>query len=115
MKNRKKNQKLTIEAFLKIADKYTKKIIGKKYDSIMTEFNNIQYLQVNSDFILVSSNCGNKLHIYDNQSFNLEYCIFLGDFYYDISSIDFDPKLKFLSLGSNLVKFPHAFCKKVAQ
>ena len=76
--------------------------ISKKMTmSINTNFNAIQTLELLSDFIIVSSSCGNKIHLYSLKDFSLMYCLFLGNFAYELGNFSVDKKNKFLMLSTN--------------
>lgn len=93
------------------SSKQFKKIIGRKKEKINTTFNSIQFLQINSKYITVSSGFGNKIHLYNTDNNKLEFCIFLGNFNYELSNVEFDQKFKFLSIGTNH-KYLKIFCLK---
>ena len=78
-------------------------ILGMKERSIEIALNsyNIRHFELLSSFLLVSSEYGNKVHLYDVATGEFRYCLFLGNFPYDISGLHFDNKEKIISIITN--------------
>ena len=78
-------------------------ILGIKERSIEIALNsyNIRHFELLSSFLLVSSEYGNKVHLYDVATGEFRYCLFLGNFPYDISGLHFDNKEKIISIITN--------------
>ncbi len=60
--------------------------------------NGIRYFELVSSFLLVSSSFGNKVHLYDAATGEFKYCLFLGNFPYEISGLHLDNKEKIISI-----------------
>ena len=84
-------------------DETDTKILGVKNINIEIEFNStgLKYVGFNSSYLIVSSAVGNKIHMYDVSSGKFQYCLFLGNFPYEISGLHLDNKLKILSIVTN--------------
>ena len=81
---------------------YTK-ILGEKEKNLEIELNtkDLKYIVLLSSFLIVSSIFGNKVHIYDLLSGTFKYCLFLGNFPYELSEILLDNKHKIISIITN--------------
>jgi len=79
------------------------KILGVKNRNIEIEFNStgLKYVGIIASYLIVSSAVGNKVHMYDIVTGKLQYCLFLGNFPYEISGLHLDNKLKILSIVTN--------------
>jgi hypothetical protein len=79
------------------------KILGVKSTNIEIDFNStgLKYVGIVSSYLIVSSAVGNKVHMYDIETASLKYCLFLGNFPYEISGLHLDNKLKILSIVTN--------------
>ena len=79
------------------------KILGVKSRNIEIEFNStgLKYVGFISSYLIVSSAVGNKVHMYDASSGEFQYCLFLGNFPYEISGLHLDNKQKILSIVTN--------------
>ena len=84
-------------------DKDNTKILGVKTRNIEIEFNStgLKYVGLVSSYLIVSSTVGNKVHMYDIETGKFKYCLFLGNFPYEISGLDLDVKQKILSIVTN--------------
>ena len=84
-------------------DETDSKILGVKNRNIEIEFNStgLKYVGIISSYLVVSSAVGNKVHMYDLSSGVFKYCLFLGNFPYEISGLHLDNKLKILSIVTN--------------
>jgi hypothetical protein len=84
-------------------DKDNTKILGVKTRNIEIEFNSngLKYVGLVSSYLIVSSAVGNKVHMYDIETGKFKYCLFLGNFPYEISGLDLDVKQKILSIVTN--------------
>ena len=83
-------------------DNYTK-ILGVKTRNIEIDFNStgLKYVGFISSYLIVSSNVGNKVHMYDIESGKFQYCLFLGNFPYEISGLHLDNKQKIITVVTN--------------
>ena len=79
------------------------KVLGVKNLNIEIEFNSkgLKYVGILSNYLIVSSSIGNKVHIYDATTGNFEFCLFLGNFPYEISGLHLDNKHKIISIVTN--------------
>ena len=79
------------------------KILGMRERNIEVAFNSngIRYFELVSSFLLVSSSFGNKVHLYDAATGEFKYCLFLGNFPYEISGLHLDNKEKIISIITN--------------
>lgn len=79
------------------------KILGVKNRNIEIEFNStgLKYVGIIASYLIVSSAVGNKVHMYDIVTGKFQYCLFLGNFPYEISGLHLDNKLKILSIVTN--------------
>ena len=79
------------------------KILGIKERKIKVEFNStdIKYFEFVSSYLLVSSCYGNKVHLYDISTGKFKFCLFLGNFPYEISGLHLDNKEKIISIITN--------------
>jgi hypothetical protein len=72
-------------------------LIGEQNLGIITNFNNIKKIELKSNNkIIVLSQYGNKIHIYNTLNNNLLYCIYLGNKRMNVTNFSFDIKEKFL-------------------
>ena len=79
------------------------KILGVKNKNIEVDFNSteIKYFGFVSSYLIVSSSYGNKVHLYNIDTCEFKYCLFLGNFPYEISGLHLDNKEKILSIITN--------------
>lgn len=79
------------------------KVLGVKNLNIEIEFNStgLKYVGLLSNYLIVSSSIGNKVHMYDATTGNFEFCLFLGNFPYEISGLHLDNKHKIISIVTN--------------
>jgi len=79
------------------------KVLGVKNLNIEIEFNStgLKYIGLLSNYLIVSSSIGNKVHMYDATTGNFEFCLFLGNFPYEISGLHLDNKHKIISIVTN--------------
>lgn len=86
-----------------LLDNDRQKILGKNLRQFTPEFysNGIKFIHPIHNYLIISSNIGNKLHIYDINSFELLYCIFIGNFKYDFSGIGLSKDKEILSIITN--------------
>ncbi|MCQ2818827.1 MAG: hypothetical protein MJ252_16295 [archaeon] len=72
-------------------DKYTLK--GRSKREIKTDFQDIQniLLSDSGERLLISSIFGNKIHLYNTENLNLEFCLFLGEKISSIDNLSFSP------------------------
>ena len=96
------NKKRIILMEYSFTDDYTK-VLKVTNKSIEVDFNSagIKYLNLVSSYLILSSNVGNKVHMYDIPSGEFKYCLFLGNFPYEVSGIHLDNKNKILSIVTN--------------
>ena len=72
-------------------------LIGQQNLGIITNFKNIKKFELKSkEKIIVLSQYGNKIHIYNTLNNDLLYCIFLGNKRMNVTNFNFDLKEKFL-------------------
>ena len=97
------NNKKNIVLMEFLFDEEDKKILGVKNRSIEIEFNStgLKYVGIISSYLIVSSTVGNKVHMYDVKTGKFKYCLFLGNFPYEISGLHMDNKQKILSIVTN--------------
>ena len=78
-------------------------ILGVKTTNIEIEFNStgLKYVGILSNYLVVSSAIGNKIHMYDIVTGKFKYCLFLGNFPYEISGLHLDNKEKIISIVTN--------------
>ena len=100
-KDYEKKQKINLIQY--IFDEKGEKILANKKSEILTEFNSVglKYIGFIASYLLVSSNVGNKVHLYDVLTGHFKYCLFLGNFPYEISGLKLDNKQKILSVITN--------------
>ena len=86
-----------------LLDKNRKNILQYREKTFTPEFYSagVKFIYLIESYLLISSNIGNKLHIYDINNFNLLYCIFLGDFPYNLSGISLNNDKKIISIITN--------------
>jgi hypothetical protein len=79
------------------------KVLGIRERSIDIQFNSneVRYFGFVSSYLIVSSAYGNKVHLYSIATGELKYCLFLGNFPYEISGIHLDNKEKIISIITN--------------
>ena len=81
------------------------KILGIKDRDIEIErdfdSNEMKYLDIISSYLIISSSYGNKVHLYDISKGMFKYCLFLGNFPYELSGIHLDNKEKIISVITN--------------
>ena len=79
------------------------KVLGIKERNIEIEFNSheVRYFGFVSSYLIVSSCYGNKVHLYSIATGEFKYCLFLGNFPYEISGIHLDNKEKIISIITN--------------
>ena len=81
------------------------KILGIKNRDIEIEkdfnSNEMKYLDIISSYLIISSFYGNKVHLYDISKGIFKYCLFLGNFPYELSGIHLDNKEKIISVITN--------------
>lgn len=85
-------------------DKSNDNVINKKETSIEFELKNsegIKNIFFLSSLLIVTSFLGNKIHIYNISPLEFKYCLILGNFPYDISSLRLDNKEKILAIITN--------------
>lgn len=90
-----------IKLVVYLTDENTKKISMKMTMSINTNFTSIQSLEIIGEYVIASSSCGNKIHLYSVKDFSLMYCLFLGNFAYELGNFSFDNKYKFFMCSTN--------------
>ena len=61
----------------------------------------LKYIGIIFTYLIVSSKLGNKLHLYDIFTGEFKYCLFLGNFPYEICGLKLDNKQKILSIVTN--------------
>ena len=78
-------------------------IISHKKRTFIPNFNavGVKFIYLLEKYILISSNIGNKLHVYDVHNFSLLNCIYLGDFPYDLSGIRLNSDKTIMSVITN--------------
>ena len=86
-----------------ILDNSRKNVLNHRKRTFIPNFNSVgvKFVYLIDSYLLISSNIGNKLHIYDVHTFKLLHCIFLGDFPYDLSGIRLDSDKKIISIITN--------------
>ena len=86
-----------------ILDYSRKNILNHRKRSFIPNFNSVgvKFIYLLDSYLLISSNIGNKLHIYNVHNFELLHCIFLGDFPYDLSGIRLNNDKTILSIITN--------------
>ena len=79
------------------------KILNQNRRTFIPNFSSVgvKFIYLLDSYLLVSSNIGNKLHIYDIHTFMLYNCIYLGDFPYDLSGIRLTSDKTILSIITN--------------
>ena len=86
-----------------ILDNSRKNILNHRKRNFIPNFNavGVKFIYLIDSYLLISSNVGNKLHIYDINTFKLLHCIFLGDFPYDLSGISLNGDKSIISVITN--------------
>ena len=99
--NFKDKKKVIILEYL--LDKNRKNILQYREKTFVPEFYSagVKFIYLIESYLLISSNIGNKLHIYNINDFSLLYCIFLGDFPYNLSGISLNNDKKIISIITN--------------
>ncbi len=84
-------------------DNSRKNILNHRKRTFIPNFNavGVKFIYLFESYLLISSNIGNKVHIYDVHNFTLLHCIFLGDFPYDLSGIRLNNDKSILSIITN--------------
>ena len=84
-------------------DNSRKNILNHRKRTFIPNFNavGVKFIYLIESYLLISSNIGNKVHIYDVHNFTLLHCIFLGDFPYDLSGIRLNNDKSILSIITN--------------
>lgn len=84
-------------------DNSRKNIIQHRKRTFIPNFNSVgvKFIYLLESYILISSNIGNKLHIYDVHNFTLLNCIYLGDFPYELSGIRLNNDKTIMSIITN--------------
>ena len=84
------------------SDDYTK-VLGFKITALAIYFNSIRIKQLElvSNYLIVVSNLGNKIHIYDIKTNDFKYCLYLGNFFYEVSGLNMDNKKEIISVITN--------------
>ena len=84
------------------SDDYTK-VLGFKITALAIYFNSIRIKQLElvSNYLIVVSNLGNKIHIYDIKTSDFKYCLYLGNFFYEVSGLNMDNKKEIISVITN--------------
>ena len=81
------------------------KILGIKNRDIEIEINfnsnEIKYLDIISPYLIIASSFGNKVHLYDISKGIFKYCLFLGNFPYELSGVHLDNKGKIITIITN--------------
>ena len=95
------NKKINIIEYL--LDETRTRILGQRNRKIYPQFysSGFKYFKLIDSFLIIASNLGNKLHIYEIQSLSLLYCLFLGYTPYLISQVKLDLKKNIISLITN--------------
>ena len=78
-------------------------ILNHRKRTFIPNFNavGVKFIYLLENYLIISSNIGNKVHIYDVHNFALLHCIFLGDFPYDLSGIRLNNDKTILSIITN--------------
>ena len=78
-------------------------ILGIKNRNKVIEFNSsqVKYFGFVGPYLIVSSSYGNKVHFYEVSTGDFKYCLFLGNFPYEISGLHLDNKEKIISIVTN--------------
>ena len=78
-------------------------VLNHRKRAFIPNFNavGVKFIYLIENYLLISSNIGNKLHIYDVHNFALLHCIFLGDFPYDLSGIRLNNDKTIISIITN--------------
>ena len=63
--------------------------------------NGLKHIGFLSNYLIISSALGNKVHLIDASTGDLKYCLFLGNFPYEISGLHLDNKEKIISIVTN--------------
>ena len=97
-----KNKKEVVLIEYKL-DNSRKNILDHRKRTFIPNFNavGVKFIYLIDSYLLISSNIGNKLHIYDVSNFKLLHCIFLGDFPYDITGIRLNNNKTIISVITN--------------
>jgi hypothetical protein len=86
-----------------LLDGSRKNVLNHKKRNFIPNFNavGVKFIYLIESYLLISSNIGNKVHIYDVKTFQLLHCIFLGDFPYDLSGIRLNGDKSIISIITN--------------
>ena len=86
-----------------VLDNSRKNILNHRKRTFIPNFNavGVKFIYILESYLLISSNIGNKLHIYNIHNFALLHCIFLGDFPYDLSGIKLNNDKTIISIITN--------------
>lgn len=86
-----------------VLDGSRKNILNHRKRTFIPNFNSVgvKFIYILESYLLISSNIGNKLHIYNIHNFTLLHCIFLGDFPYDLSGIRLNNDKTIMSIITN--------------
>ena len=97
-----KNKKEVVLIEYKL-DSSRKNILDHRKRTFIPNFNavGVKFIYLIESYLLISSNIGNKLHIYDVSNFKLLHCIFLGDFPYDLTGIRLNNDKTIISVITN--------------
>lgn len=84
-------------------DNSRRNILNHRKRTFVPNFNSmgVKFIYLIESYLLISSNVGNKVHIYDVHNLSLLHCIFLGYFPYDLSGIRLNNDKTILSIITN--------------
>ena len=84
-------------------DNSRRNILNHRKRTFVPNFNSmgVKFIYLIESYLLISSNVGNKVHIYDVHNLALLHCIFLGYFPYDLSGIRLNNDKTILSIITN--------------
>ena len=96
-----KNYHIYLEEYLWNDD--CSKILGFKTNLLVIDVNSsgVKQIDIVSPYLMVASSFGNKIHIFDLKTFNFKFCLFLGNFPYELSGIQLDNQKEILSIITN--------------
>lgn len=79
------------------------KIIGEKTNTFQVYFNTqiVNKIEIIFNYIVICSNIGNKVHIFDMNNFQFKYCLYLGNFFYEVSGLDMNIEKNIISIVTN--------------
>jgi len=83
-------------------DDYSK-ILGNKTNKFQVYFNTqiVNKIEIISNYLVICSNIGNKIHIFDINHFQFKYCLYLGNFFYELSGLDMNLEKNIISIVTN--------------